>query len=175
MAVKKTTKKTAAKKTAAKKTVKKAPAKKVATKKAAKKAPAKKTVKKAVPAKATKKVVKKVEPAKVEKKVTKKVTKKPTKKVTKKPVKKVEEPKPVVTREDRNPIGGLGKTAKIFLLISIIVGYVFILPLAWMLPMHIYYSKHITKKIKISTGYKICVLLFINIVPGILMLCDHKN
>lgn len=167
MATKKTTKKATAKKAAAKKTVKKAPAKKVATKKTAKKAPAKKTVKKAVPAKATKKVVKKAEPAKVEKKVTKKVTKKP--------VKKVEEPKPVVTREDRNPIGGLGKTAKIFLLISIIVGYIFILPLAWMLPMHIYYSKHITKKIKISTGYKICVLLFINIVPGILMLCDHKN
>lgn len=148
MATKKTTKKTAAKKTA-------------------KKAPVKKTVKKAVPAKAAKKVVKKVEPAKVEKKVTEKVTKKP--------VKKVKEPRPVVTREDRNPIGGLGKTAKVFLLIAIIIKYILILPLAWVLPMHIYYSKHIRRRIKISTGYKVCVLIFVGLVPGILMLCDHKN
>lgn len=137
--------------------------KKTAAKKAAKKSPVKKTVKKAVPAKATKRVVKKAEPAKAEKKVTKK------------PVKKVEEPKPVVTREDRNPIGGLGKTAKIFLLIDMILKYILIFPLAWVLPMHISYSKHITKRIKISTGYKVCVLLFIGLVPGILMLCDHKN
>lgn len=153
MATKKTTKKTAAKKTTAKKAVKKATAKK--------------TVKKVVPAKATKKVVKKAEPAKAEKIVTKKATKKP--------VKKVEEPKLVVTREDRNPIGGLGKTAKIFLLIDIILKYILIFPLAWVLPMHISYSKHITRRIKISTGYKVCVLLFVGLVPGILMLCDHKN
>lgn len=27
----------------------------------------------------------------------------------------------------------------------------------------------------VSTGFKVCTLIFVNIIAGILMLCDNKN
>lgn len=44
--------------------------------------------------------------------------------------------------------------------------------LAWCLPMTISYNKCRKKGIPVSTGFKVCSLIFVNTVAGILMLCD---
>lgn len=46
--------------------------------------------------------------------------------------------------------------------------------LAWCLPMTISYSKNIKNGTPVSTGFKVCTLLFVNTVSGILMLCDKQ-
>ncbi|MBR7132673.1 MAG: hypothetical protein IKD04_03990 [Clostridia bacterium] len=56
--------------------------------------------------------------------------------------------------------------AKIFIIIGMIVGFWYILPLIFG---GIALSK--MKKNELTTGWKICVLLFVNILAGILLLC----
>ena len=68
---------------------------------------------------------------------------------------------------------GLQLAAKILMIISTASVGLFLLPLAWMLPMTISYCKKIKKGEPVSTGFKICTLLFVNTVAGILMLCDE--
>jgi len=46
--------------------------------------------------------------------------------------------------------------------------------LAWCLPMTISYSKSRKNGTPVSTGFKVCSLLFVNTVAGILMLCDNQ-
>ena len=45
--------------------------------------------------------------------------------------------------------------------------------LAWCLPMTISYNKSRKNGTPVSTGFKVCSLLFVNTVAGILMLCDN--
>lgn len=49
-----------------------------------------------------------------------------------------------------------------------------IAPLLWMIPMTVSYGKKITSGEKVGVGFKLCTLLFVNLISGILMLCD-KN
>lgn len=48
-------------------------------------------------------------------------------------------------------------------------------PLAWMLPMTITVSRRQKDHEPISMGIKICTLLFVNVVAGILLLCHNDN
>ena len=70
---------------------------------------------------------------------------------------------------------GLATAAKVLMIISTIVMGLYIIPLAWCLPMTISYSKKIKNNIPVSTGFKVCTLLFVNTIAGILMLCDKDN
>ncbi len=59
-------------------------------------------------------------------------------------------------------------------IIGIVCG---LLPLAWCIPMTIIYSRKLKNNESVGTGFKICTLLFVNIIAGILMLCmpsDNK-
>lgn len=47
--------------------------------------------------------------------------------------------------------------------------------LAWCLPMSIIYSKKINSGIKVGIGFKVCALLFVSLIAGVLMLCEDKN
>lgn len=58
--------------------------------------------------------------------------------------------------------------AKIFIIIGMITGAIAILPLIFGA---IALSK--MKKNEMTTGWKICVLLFVNLIAGILLLCDN--
>lgn len=49
-----------------------------------------------------------------------------------------------------------------------------LIPLAWYIPMVIVLSDKIKNKKPISTGFKICTLIFINVIAGILLLCDKE-
>ena len=62
--------------------------------------------------------------------------------------------------------------AKILMLISCIFSaYLFLFPLAWTIPMTVHYWKNRN----VGTGFKVCSLLFVNTIAGILMLCDNQD
>ncbi len=64
--------------------------------------------------------------------------------------------------------------AKILMIISCVaIGWTLI-PLAWLIPMTIKISHRETSGEKLSTGFKVCVLLFGNMISGILLLCDNE-
>lgn len=69
---------------------------------------------------------------------------------------------------------GLKTAAKVFMIIgTVLMSLIFyIVPLAWCLPMTISYCKKIKRGEKVSIAFKICSLLFVSLVAGILMLCD---
>lgn len=47
--------------------------------------------------------------------------------------------------------------------------------LAWCLPMTISYNKKVKSGLPVSTGFKVCALLFVSTIAGVLMLCDNSN
>lgn len=64
---------------------------------------------------------------------------------------------------------GLKLAAFIFMIISICSIGLTLLPLCWMIPMCVYYYRNDGY---VSTGFKVCTLLFCSFIGGILMLCD---
>ena len=70
---------------------------------------------------------------------------------------------------------------KIFMLLSVVFysalaiffGILWLIALAWCLPMTIVYFKKTRQGETIGAGFKICTLLFVNLIAGILMLCDE--
>ena len=69
---------------------------------------------------------------------------------------------------------GLLTAAKVFMILSCIaIGWTLI-PLAWLIPMTIKISNRETSGQPLGTGFKVCVLLFGNLIAGILLLCDGE-
>jgi len=68
-------------------------------------------------------------------------------------------------------MNGLQTTAFVFMIIATVcVGWCLI-PLIWCIPMCVhYYREHDT----CSTSFKVCTLIFVSLIGGILMLCDNK-
>lgn len=57
-------------------------------------------------------------------------------------------------------------------------GLVFLLvliPLAWMIPMHVYCVTKLNNREPIGLGFKICTLILINVVLGILLICHNDD
>lgn len=50
----------------------------------------------------------------------------------------------------------------------------FLIPLAWCIPMTVSVFKSSKENKPISTGFKVCVLIFVNLVAGILLLCRSE-
>ena len=50
-----------------------------------------------------------------------------------------------------------------------------LLPLIWSIPMTVHYFKSMKNKKTVGIAFKICVLIFVNLIAGILMLCDKNN
>lgn len=69
---------------------------------------------------------------------------------------------------------GLKDVAKILMIICTVVSGFAIIPLAWCLPMTISYSRKVQNKEPISLGFKICILLFVSRIAGILLLVDDE-
>lgn len=72
-----------------------------------------------------------------------------------------------------NQINALKKVALAFMICSIVGSAFAIIPLAWIIPMTISYNNKIKNGENVSTGFKVCTLLFVNLIAGILMLCDQ--
>ncbi len=84
----------------------------------------------------------------------------------------------VETEESKiNKPSGLSSVAKAFMVIGTVFTslYLFFIPLAWCLPMTIVYFKKVNRGERISTGFKVCSLIFVNTIAGILMLCDNNK
>lgn len=50
-----------------------------------------------------------------------------------------------------------------------------IIPLAWCISMTVHYWKKVGRNEPVSTAFKVCTLIFVNTVSGILMLCDNGD
>lgn len=69
---------------------------------------------------------------------------------------------------------GLETAAFVLMVLATIGMGVFIIPLAWCIPMTVYYYKRIHRAEPVGIGFKVCALLFVGVIAGILMLCDEK-
>lgn len=66
---------------------------------------------------------------------------------------------------------GLAVAAKIFLIIGCIAQGWMLLPLAWCLPITISACNKMKRGEPVGTGLKVCALLFVSLIGGILLLC----
>ena len=61
----------------------------------------------------------------------------------------------------------------LMIIISLILAFCFFfIPLLWCLPMTIYYANNIRKQKSTHIAFKICTIIFVGIIPGIVMLFD---
>ena len=70
---------------------------------------------------------------------------------------------------------GLQTAAKVFMIISCIFTGLWLFPLLWTVPMTVSYCNAIKNNRPVGVGFKICTLLFVNLLAGIFMLCDRSN
>ena len=72
---------------------------------------------------------------------------------------------------------GMQTACKVFMIIgTVMMGFSgYLIPLAWCIPMTVSYFKKLKNGEPISTGFKVCSLLFVSLIGGILMLCDKEN
>ncbi len=66
---------------------------------------------------------------------------------------------------------GLAIAAKILLILGCVAQGWMLLPLAWCLPITISICGKLKRNEPIGTGLKVCSLLFVNLIAGILLLC----
>lgn len=70
---------------------------------------------------------------------------------------------------------GLAVAAKIFLILGCVAQGWLLLPLAWCLPITISICNRMKAGEPVGTGLKVCSLLFVNIIGGILLLCRSDS
>ncbi len=75
----------------------------------------------------------------------------------------------------QKPESGITIAAKVFMVLGTIIMGLYIIPLAWCIPMTVSYFKKVKHNLPISTGFKVCSLLFVSLVGGILILCDKEH
>lgn len=90
------------------------------------------------------------------------------------PVSGSNQTKSVQVQQKRN-VSSLKQTAKVFMIIGAILEGICIFPLIWTIPMTRSYCRKIENGEPIDTGFKVCTLLFVSTIAGILMLADGEN
>ena len=66
------------------------------------------------------------------------------------------------------------KVAKVFMIIGCVFSALwYLIPLAWTIPMTVHLFKASKKGEKVGTAFKVCSLLFVNTIAGILLLCEE--
>lgn len=70
---------------------------------------------------------------------------------------------------------GMTTVIKVMMILGTVSAAAWILPLAWCIPMYISYDNKVKNREPISDGFKVCVLLFVNTIAGVLMFCDKDN
>lgn len=64
---------------------------------------------------------------------------------------------------------------KVFMIIGCIASvYGLFIPLCWKIPMTIKYWRACEAKQPVSTAFKVCTLLFVNVIAGAVMLCEEE-
>lgn len=67
-----------------------------------------------------------------------------------------------------------GTIAFVFMVLTCVAFGFAIIPLAWMIPMTVSYYNHLQKREPVSVGFKVCILIFVNIISGVLLLVDEN-
>jgi len=70
---------------------------------------------------------------------------------------------------------GLAVASKIFLIIGCVAQGWLLLPLAWCLPITISICNKMKANEPVGTGLKVCSLLFVSLIGGILLLCRSDS
>jgi len=65
----------------------------------------------------------------------------------------------------------LATVVKVFLILGCVAQGWLLIPLAWCLPITINVFKKLKAGLPISTGLKVCSLLFVNLIAGVCLLC----
>lgn len=70
----------------------------------------------------------------------------------------------------------LKTVAKVFMIIGCVLsGFYFLIPLCWTIPMTVKYCRAVDAHKPVDTGFKVCTLIFVSLVAGIIMLCDNEQ
>lgn len=76
-----------------------------------------------------------------------------------------------ISGEAKVPGHVLATIAKVFMIIACVTKAFYIIPLFWTIPMTVILSKKLKNKKPIGFGFKICTLIFVNLIAGILLFC----
>lgn len=70
----------------------------------------------------------------------------------------------------------LQTVAMIFMILGCVAGGFMLIPLCWCIPMTVIYANSLNgTRSPVGLGFKICTLIFVSLVAGILMLCDDDK
>lgn len=63
---------------------------------------------------------------------------------------------------------------KVFMVLGCILSaWLWLIPLCWTIPMTVHAFGCLNRGEKMTTGFKVCTLLFCSLIAGIIMLCDN--
>lgn len=62
-----------------------------------------------------------------------------------------------------------------FMVVGTVLMAFALIPMAWCIPMTVYAKNRIHNNEHIGVGFKVCALLFVGLIGGILLLCDNEN
>lgn len=85
----------------------------------------------------------------------------------------VEPKKPVTTQASGDDT--MNTVIKVFLILGCIAQGWLLIPLAWCIPMTVSIFRSMRDKRPVSTGMKVCTLLFVNLIAGICLLCVKEE
>ncbi len=70
---------------------------------------------------------------------------------------------------------GLVVAVKVLLILAVVAQGWMLIPLAWCIPMTVSYFNAIKEGRPVSIALKVCTLIFVSQIAGILMLCDQEH
>lgn len=77
--------------------------------------------------------------------------------------------------EQTSKNSGTKTAAKVLMIIGLVfMGFFYLIPLAWGIPMTVHYFNKVKKNEPVGTAFKICTFLFVSAIAGIIMLCDKE-
>ena len=77
-----------------------------------------------------------------------------------------------IKNEEAKPKKSFGAIKTFMILGCIFNAFFYLIPLSWCIPMTVSLFKRIERGEKCSTGFKVCTILFVSGIAGILLLCD---
>ena len=78
--------------------------------------------------------------------------------------------------QDNTQLKGLKLAAYVLMIVGTIATSIpLVFPLAWCIPMTVAYYNKVTSNQPVSVGFKVCSLLFVSTIAGILMLVDTDD
>ena len=84
--------------------------------------------------------------------------------------------RPVGTASVQTENSSLKTLANVFMIVGCVFSaLVFLISLCWTIPMTIAYRDSVKNNQPVSTSFKVCTLIFVSLIAGIIMLCDNDN